>query len=101
MSIAFRNLHDAWMKDRRYRSAYERGEPAFIMAMALTKARIAAGLTQEEVARRMGTSQAAVARLESGRHMPSLRVVDRYAAAVGRRLKIDLVAVTPKRRKAA
>ena len=47
-------------------------------------------MTQEQVARAMGTTQAAVARLESGRTMPSTRTLQRYAKATGTRLHIQL-----------
>ena len=60
----------------------------------ILKARFEAGLTQEAVAQRMGTSQAAVARLEGnlakGRY-PSVRSMQRYAKAVGKHLEIRLV----------
>ena len=48
-------------------------------------ARLAAGLTQADIAARMGTSQSVVARLESARHMPIFDMVARYAAAIDRR----------------
>ena len=50
-----------------------------------------AGLTQAEIASRMGTTQSVVARLETARHMPSFDLVARYAAAIDRRLDIHLV----------
>jgi len=46
------------------------------------------------VAERMQTSQAAVARLESGRQSPSYRSLQNYAQAIGARLKIELVPVS-------
>jgi len=49
-------------------------------------------LTQEELARRMGTSQGAIARLESGRYLPSSRTLQRFAEATGTRLRISFVA---------
>lgn len=48
----------------------------------LTRARRRAGLTQREVADRMGTTQSAVSRVEAGRATPTLGFVDRYAEAV-------------------
>jgi HTH-type transcriptional regulator/antitoxin HipB len=62
------------------------------MAFALAEARHAAGLTQAEVAKRMGTSQAAVARMERGVVKPSWASIERYASAVGRRPVVQLVA---------
>lgn len=59
----------------------------------ILKAREAAGLTQAEVAARVGTTQSVVARLESGiqKHAPSLTTLKRYATALGYKLKIRFV----------
>ncbi|MDR3574441.1 MAG: helix-turn-helix transcriptional regulator, partial [Anaerolineaceae bacterium] len=58
---------------------------------AMVEARHDEGLTQKEVADRMGTTQSAIARLENARQMPSLELVTRYAAAIGRKIDIHLV----------
>ena len=63
------DLQKEWMKNPKYR----RG----------------AGLTHDQVAKRMKTTQAAVARLEGGGSMPSTRTLDKYAKATGTRLKIS------------
>ncbi|WP_310567202.1 helix-turn-helix transcriptional regulator [Hydrogenophaga sp.] len=58
----------------------------------LLKARTRAGLTQDAVAERMGTTKSAVSRLEgSGKHAPSLGTLRRYAKAVGCELQVRLV----------
>lgn len=75
------------------RKAYEALEGEFAVARELIAARSQAGLTQEEVARLMGTTQSVVARLESGRQTPSLRTVQRYAIAVGKRAVLKLEAI--------
>lgn len=77
-----------WMKDPAFREAYDALEEEFALASALIHARSEAKMTQEEVARAMGTTQAVVARLESGRAMPSTRTLQRYAKATGSRLRI-------------
>lgn len=59
---------------------------------AMVKARHGAGLTQEQVVGRMGTTQSVIARLENAHHLPSLDLVTRYAAALGRRVAFELVA---------
>ena len=83
-----RNLHKKWMKDPDYRKAHEALEPEFEIARALIEARAKAGLTQEQLAGRMKTTQSVVARLESGRARPSTQTLERVAAATGTRLKI-------------
>ena len=90
MSIPFSKLKNRWLKDPEFRKEYEALDEEFALARALIEARTKAGLTQEEVARRMGTTQPVVARLEGG-HKPSLQTLERYAAATGSKLKIQLV----------
>ena len=59
----------------------------------ILKARTAAGLSQAEVATRIGTTQSAVARLESAdsKHSPSIATLQRYASALGYKLQVRLV----------
>ena len=91
-TFAFGELSDTWKRDPAFRSEYERIGPAMGHAFALAEARRNAELTQAEVGRRMGTSQAAVARLESGQVMPSWSSIERFARAVGRRPVVTLQA---------
>lgn len=87
----FQDLHAKWLKeDPAYAAEYQAMEPEFALARELIRARAAAGMTQADVAARMGTKQTVVARLESGRTKPSTRTLERYAEATGRRLKISL-----------
>jgi DNA-binding XRE family transcriptional regulator len=79
---------EAWRKDPAYREAYDALDEEFTLASALIEARATAGISQEELAKRMQTSQPAVARLEGGNANPSLRTLRRYAAATGTRLRI-------------
>ena len=76
-------------KNPEFRAAYDALEDEFALAGALIKARGEADMTQEQVAQAMGTTQAVVARLESGRSMPSTRTLERFAKATGTRLRIS------------
>lgn len=78
-----------WFKDPEFVAAYDALEEEFALASALIGARARADLTQEQLAERMGTTQAAIARLESGRIMPTTRTLERYAKATGTRLRIS------------
>ena len=84
-----------WMQDPEFKAEYDALEEEFSVFDALVEARHQAGLTQEEVARRMGTKPPAIARLESsgGRKKPSqtLSTLQRYAQALGCRLELRLV----------
>jgi ribosome-binding protein aMBF1 (putative translation factor) len=82
------DLHQEWMKDPKYRREYKALEEEFSLVAALIEARTRAGLTQEQVARRMKTTQAVIARLEGGGSRPSTRTLERYARATGSRLRI-------------
>ena len=81
-------LHQKWMKNEEYRKAYEELAPEFALARAVINARVTAGLTQEQLAQRMDTTQSVIARLESGRTRPSTQTVERLATATGTRLLI-------------
>jgi ribosome-binding protein aMBF1 (putative translation factor) len=83
------DLHTKWMKEPRYRKAYDDLEEEFRLASALIEVRARAGLTQEELAVRMKTKQTVIARLESGRAKPSTRTLERIAKATGHRLRIS------------
>ena len=83
------DLHKKWMKDPEYRRAHEELQPEFALARALIKARVSAGLTQEQLAKRMETTQSAIARLEGGRTRPSTQTLERLAAATRTRLAIS------------
>ena len=78
-----------WFKDPEFVAEYQAKEEEFALATALIRARGAADMTQEQVAQAMGTTQTAIARLESGRTMPSTRTLQRFAKATGSQLHIS------------
>jgi transcriptional regulator with XRE-family HTH domain len=89
--IKHRDIHAADMAtDPAYREAYEALADEFALVTALIEARSRAKLTQAELASRMGTTESAISRLESGRTKPSTRTLERYAQATGHRLSISL-----------
>lgn len=81
------------LADADTRAAYEAHAADFEIARELIAARTRAKLTQAEVAQRMGTTQSAIARLESGQAKPSMRSVERYAQAIGHRAVVRLECV--------
>ena len=98
MAIALKKVAKRWMREPGFKEGYDALEDEFALASQLIEARSRAGLTQAEVAERMGTSQSTVARLESGGAKPSLSTLKRFATATGARVRITLEA-NPKRRK--
>lgn len=90
-TIKAKDLHAADMaSDPKYRAAYDALDDEFALVSALIRARTHAQLSQAEVASRMGTTESAVSRLESGRVKPSTRTLERYARATGHKLHISL-----------
>jgi ribosome-binding protein aMBF1 (putative translation factor) len=84
-------LHTKWMKDPEYRKEFVALEDEFVLATAMIEARSRAGLTQDQLAVRMKTTQSTIARLESGKTMPSGRTLQKFAHATESKLKIAFV----------
>jgi len=70
-------------------AAYEKLKPKFELRSKLIQMRMDSGLTQEEIAKRMGTSKASVCRLESAKHSPRLATLQSYAEAAGFKLSLQ------------
>lgn len=86
-----KELKKRFMEDPKFREEYARVDEEYALVEALVRARTAAKLTQAEVARRLGTTQSAIARLEGGRVSPSFSTLRRYAEATSTRLTVGLV----------
>jgi predicted transcriptional regulator len=89
-----KELVERMLKNPAVKKAYDAQADEFALLDELLRARQRAGLSQAEVARRMGTKAPAVARLEAGggskQHSPSLATLRKYAHAVGCRLEVRL-----------
>ncbi len=92
--------HDAAFREQllsnpAVKAEYDANITTYAILDEILSARREAGLTQAQVAERMGTKASAVARLESalvsGKHSPSIDTLRKYAAAVGKRLEVHLV----------
>ena len=88
-TIPMSKIFAEWHKNPDYVREYEALEEEFALATALIKARSDAGLTQEELAKRMGTTQSAIARLEGGKSRPSTTTLAKVAAATGTKLRVS------------
>lgn len=75
-----------------FQAEYEKADAEFAIIEALVRARTEAKLSQAELAKRIGTTQSAIARLEGGGAYPSLTTLRRYAEATGTKLQVGLVA---------
>ncbi len=90
-----KELKEKALRKQSVQDAYDALEPEFSLLRSMLKARHDAGLSQAEVAQRMGTKAPAITRLESsltsGRHSPSIATLKKYAEAVGCQLEIRFV----------
>jgi len=88
-------LKEKMLSNSEVKAEYDTLEKEFSLFEELLKARMLAGLTQAQVAERMGTKTPAIARLESGggnkKHSPSLSTLQKYAQAVDCHVEIRLV----------
>jgi predicted transcriptional regulator len=89
---SLKDLKRDMLADPDTRAAFDAQAEEYAIARELIAARARAGLSQSEVAERMGTTQSVVARLESGKRPPSMRTVERFAQAVGGHLVLRIVA---------
>lgn len=91
--LTHKELKKRALKRADVRAEYDQLEEEFAILDEFLKARAAAGVTQAEVAERIGTTQSAIARLESvsGKYSPSLATLQKYAHALGCRLELRLV----------
>jgi len=93
--VTHRQMVDRWKKDPAFAAAYADLEIEFALLRQLLLARQQAGLSQAEVAKKMGTKAPAVTRLETSlsesRHSPTIATLKKYATAVGCKLEVRLV----------
>ena len=92
MTIPFEVLKSRLLVNPKVKAEYDAAALEFEIAAELLGARLRAGLTQSELAFRMGTSQSTIARLESGQTLPSTKTLLRYAEATGSKFHIRLSA---------
>jgi len=81
------------LKDPEFRAHYQEERKALNLAMKIAKLRQKKGLSQQQLAKLMGTSQQAISRLESGEYEGfTLKTLEKIAEATGTRVKIEFIA---------
>src|SRR3989339_1393639 len=76
------------LKNPKVKAEYDKLQPEFAMIQAVIDARAKTGVTQKELARRIGTKQSVISRLESGRANPSIAFLKKFAKALNASLEV-------------
>jgi predicted transcriptional regulator len=92
MTIPLKEFMAKSLADPEVKREFDALEQEFAIASELIRARARAGLSQTELAERMGTSQSAIARLESGQTLPSTKTLLRFAEATQSKVELRLSA---------
>jgi len=79
------------LQDPKVKAEYDKLEPEFAVIKAIIEARMKKGLTQKEVAQKIGTKQSVISRLERGRGNPTLSFLKKMADAFSSRLEIRFI----------
>ena len=86
----FNELKKELLKDKKVKEAYEALEPEFALIASVIRKRIEKKMTQAQLAKKLGTKQSAVARLEGGTYNPSFKFLQKVAAAMDAELKVTI-----------
>ena len=86
----YTQFKNAILKDKAIKRAYEELGPEYEIIALLIKKRLQQRLTQKQIARRVGTKQSAISRLESGTYNPSLNFLYKVADALDVKLKVSV-----------
>lgn len=91
MSTKFNDFLQEQLQDPEFRKEYEALQPEHAVVQAIIDARRNAGLTQKELSERTGIAQGDISKLENGNANPSIRTLQRLAAAMGMTLKVEFL----------
>ncbi len=86
----WRDLRKELLSDPEVKKEYDRLQPRYALVSQLIEARIKKGLSQKELAEKIGTKQSAIARLESGNINPSIEFLQKVVTAMGRKLNVQI-----------
>ena len=91
MKDDFQNYLDKQLENPEFSKEWEALEPEYSIMKAMIEARNAEGLTQKDLSERSGIAQGDISKLENGNANPSIKTLQRLAAAMGKTLKIEFV----------
>lgn len=88
--IDFKSIKAELMQDDQFREEYEKLRPRYEIISRIIQVRKEQNMTQEQLARRIGTQKSNISRLESGNYNPSLDFLIKVASGLGKSLKVEL-----------
>lgn len=91
--VDFEILQKEWLKDPKFKKNYDQTRPQYEIVVALIKKRIESGLTQTDLANKIGMKQSSIARIEAGVGNPQLITLQKIASGLGLRLETSLKAI--------
>lgn len=91
MSELKRYISERKKRDKVFAKGFEKGYEQFKIGVILRQARESAGLTQDELARRLKTKKTAISRIENHAEDIKLSTLERVATALGKHLEINIV----------
>lgn len=91
VSISFEEMKADLLKDNEFKTEYEKLKPRYEAIEQIIKARKEQNMTQEELAKRVGTQKSNISRLESGNYNPSLDFLTKVSEALGKSLSVQLM----------
>lgn len=89
--VSFDSFKKQLMADAEFAEEYERLRPRYEVISQIIEARKEQDMTQEELAKRIGTQKSNISRLESGNYNPSLDFLIKVAQGLGKELKIQMI----------
>jgi len=89
--VPFKKILARALKDPEFKREYDALEPEFAIIRSIIRKRLQNGMSQKQLAQKMGTQQSALSRLESGTYNPSLAFLKKVSSALEGKLKISIV----------
>jgi predicted transcriptional regulator len=86
----FTKLKSEALKDPKVKEAYDSLELEFSIIRQILDKRLKRGISQKDLAKKIGTGQSAISRLESGRYNPSLSFLKKISEALGSKLEVKI-----------
>ena len=91
---SFEEFLNKQLQDPEFKAEYDALEPEFAIIQAMIDARKRSGMTQKELSEATGIAQGDISKLENGNANPSLRTLQRLAAGMGMRLKLEFIPIS-------